>query len=131
MAASHRQYDFRVRKVHTGNRLYEDRTIPYCTRCKGELTLDRLTSTMRHVDTVVDALSSCRASIPTRGAKFKYETASASEQAKKSHIRKHQKAIRKKAKDRKNQKAKGLDRLNERKKAERAAKWEEKKQSRA
>ena len=84
---------------------------------------------MRHVDTVVDALSSCRASIPTRGAKFKYETASASEQAEKSHRRKRQKAIRKKAKDRKNQKRKGLDRLNERKKAERAAKREAKKPS--
>ena len=86
---------------------------------------------MRHVDTVVDALSSCRASIPTRGAKFKYETASASEQAKTSHKKKHKKAIQKKAKDRKNQKRKGLDRLNEKKKAERAAKREAKKPSRA
>ena len=130
MAASHRSYDFRVRKVHTGNRVYEDRTIPYCTRCKGELTLDRLTSTMRHVDTVVDA-SSCRASIRKRGAKFKYETASASEQAKKSHIRKHQKAIQKKAKDRKDQARERLDRHTAKRTAERAARRKEKKQSRA
>ena len=131
MAANHRSYDFRVKKVHTGNRLYEDRTIPYCTRCKGELNLDRLTSTMRHVDTVVDALSSCRALIPTRGAKFKYETASASKQAKTSHIRKHQKAIRKKAKDRKDQARERLDKYHAKRKAERAARRKEKKQSRA
>ena len=126
MAANHRSYDFRVKKVHTGNRLYEDRTIPYCTRCKGELTLDRLTSTMRHVDTVVDALSSCRASIPTRGAKFKYETASASEQAKKSNTKKHKKAIQKKAKDRKDQVRERLDKYHAKRKAERAAKREAK-----
>ena len=68
---------------------------------------------------------SCRLSIPKRGKKFKNKNSSVSEQAKrhrkKRYDKKYQEMIRKKVKDRKDQKKEALDRYNLKRTAERAA----------
>ena len=119
-----REYDFRVRKVPIGDtRLYNDVTIPYCTNCRGELVLDSRNGPMRHLDPKTARLS-CRELIPKRGDKFKYESPSASKQAKMDMDRARKKEIRKKKKDKKNQARERLDRLHVKKRAERAKREE-------
>ena len=77
-----REYDFRVRKVPIGDtRLYNDVTISYCTNCREELVLDSKNGPMRHLDPKTARLA-CRELIPKRGRKLKYESPSASKQAK-------------------------------------------------
>ena len=116
-----RAYDFRVRPVNIeGTTLYNNVTIPYCTNCRGELTLDSKNGPMRHLDPKTARLSS-RELIPKRGRKLKDESPSASKQAIMDREKARMKEFRKKKKDRKQQKREALDRLHERKKAERAA----------
>ena len=119
-----REYDFRVRKVPIGDtRLYNDVTIPYCTNCREELVLDSKNGPMRHLDPKTARLS-CRELIPKRGRKLKYESPSASKQAKMAMDKAQKKEIRKKKKDKKNQARERLDRLHVKKRAERAKREE-------
>jgi len=80
---------------------------------------------MRHLDPKTARLS-CRELIPKRGDKFKYESPSASKQAKMDMDKARKKEIRKKKKDKKNQARERLDKYTAKRTAERAAKREAK-----
>ena len=118
-----RDYDFRIRKTEVGSGLYEDRKIPFCIRCKAQLIPDWKTSSNIHLCTVPDVPppSYCKVLFPKRGPKFKYKSENEVREEIKFRDRARKQKLRKKAKDRKDQKKEALDRLNERKRAERAA----------
>jgi len=76
---------------------------------------------MLYKDTAVDELWFCRASIPKRGDKFKYESPSASKQAVRDSNKARMKEIWKKERDKKNRVRERLDKYHVKRKAYRAA----------
>ena len=125
-----RNYGFRLRKTEIGGWLYEDRKIPVCIDCDAQLIPDWKTSANVHLCPVPDVPppSDCKVLLfPKRGPNFKYKTTEEAREEVKFRDRVRKQKLREKTKEKKGRKKGALDRLNERKKAERAVKRKPKK----